>query len=300
MEKQARFDFEIERFSSDSNDGKFEVRLIPDSRRYDEVEVDGVHYYRDKFLRTLVRLEDMAQPMRGLPIYHLPPSIKSTPEYADRRRGPVEQQLRGEKFIEPEEKATQHRDFSSNSTRDLAFLSIDICGATAYRRKDPHGFDKAYPVFIRELGTLVGQFNGRILKTTGDGFIAYIDHPSFTSLCDNAIDLGLSLISFTIRTLNPSLKSAGLKPLSIRVGADYGPAETYTHEIPSTNYRSIEVASDALNRAVKIEEACKPNQFKIGRNLYELIHVKWLERATKVSFDGSSVGIDGYEVYKVI
>ncbi|NTZ08622.1 adenylate/guanylate cyclase domain-containing protein [Burkholderia metallica] len=299
MEKLGRFDFEIETLRSDSNDGTFEARITPDPRRYDEVEVDGVRYYRDKFLHTLVTLEQMVQTLPGLPIYRLSPSIESTPEYADRRRESVAQQLQGREFTEPKEKAAQHQDFSSESTRDLAFLSVDICGATAYRRKDSHGFDKAYRIFIRELGTLVGHFKGAILKTTGDGFIAYIDHPSFANQCDAAVDLGLSLISFTVRTLNPALKDAGMKPFSIRVGGDYGPAVTHVHEIPTTNYRSIEVASDALNRAVKIEESCRPNQFRIGRSLYELVHVKWLERATEVDFVGSGVGIDNYKVYKV-
>lgn len=299
MEKQGRFDFVIEKFRSDEGDGTIGFRAIPDSRRYDKVEIDGVLHYRDKYLRTLVSLEEMTREMQGLPIYRLAPSIESTPAYATRRREFVTKQLEGGAFVPPEEKAIPHRDFQAETTRDIAFLSVDICGATAYRRKDAAGFDKAYTVFMRELGTLVGQFNGAILKTTGDGFIAYIDHPSFTSQCDAAVDLGLSLIGFSIQTLNPALKSAGLKPLSIRVGADYGTAKTHTVEIPSINYRKLDVVSDALNRAVKIEESCRPNQFRIGRDLYELVHIQWLERSEEVLFDGSSVGIDGYKVYKV-
>ena len=38
----------------------------------------------------------------------------------------------------------------------------------------------------------------------------------------------------------------------------------------------------------------------IGRLLYELVHVKWLERAHEVSFDGASVGISDYQVYRII
>ncbi|PNW97366.1 MULTISPECIES: adenylate/guanylate cyclase domain-containing protein [Burkholderia] len=299
MEKQGRFDFEIETLQASSDDRTARIRAKPSPRRYIEVEIDGARYYRDKYLNTLISLEQMAQAMEGLPIYSLTPSIDSTPTYADRRMAIVENQLNGGEYVPPEEVATPHSDFRREAASNIAFLSVDICGSTAYRRKDARGFDRAYEVFIRELGTLVGHFHGAILKTTGDGFIAYIDHPSFTSQCDNAVDLGLSLISFSIRTLNPALKSAGLKPLSIRVGADYGVASTRTIEVPSTNYRNVEVSSDALNRAVKIEESCKPNQFRIGRELYELVHVQWLERAEEVPFDGSSVGIEGYKVYKV-
>lgn len=61
----------------------------------------------------------------------------------------------------------------------------------------------------------------------------------------------------------------------------------------------MEIASDALNRAVKIQESAEANQLRIGRDLYELIHVQWLERAEEVAFDGQSVGIPGYKTYKV-
>lgn len=297
MEKQGRFDFEIEKF--DSGDGTMRVRAKPDARRYDQIKIDGVRYYRDKYLHTLISLDEMVHKMKGLPIYSLSPSIDSTPAYATRRQEFVTEQLKGGAYVPPEEKATPHQNFRTGVTCDIAFLSVDICGATAYRRKDAPGFDKAYAIFIQELGALVGHFHGAILKTTGDGFIAYIDHPSFTSQCDAAVDLGLSLIAFSIRTLNPALKSTGLKPISIRVGADFGSATSRVVSVPSTNYRDMEVASDALNRAVKIEESCRPNQFRIGRDLYELIHVQWLERSEEVQFKGSSVGIEGYKVYKV-
>jgi len=297
MEKKARFDFEIEEFHSDNESGLVQFCLKPDARRYITAEVDGIKYYRDKYLNTLISLEEMRTQMAGLPIFRLSPSITSTPEYALRRRERVTEELKDGEYHPPAEKAAKHQDFATTETRDIAFLSVDICGATAYRRRNPREFDRAYEVFIRELGTLVGHFNGAILKTTGDGFIAYVDHPSFTSQCDATADLGLSLILLVKGTVNPALTSAGLRPLTVRIGGDYGPASTRKIEIPSTNYRSIEVASDALNRAVKIEESCEPGQFRIGRELYELLHVKWLERATEVSFDGKSVGIDNYKVY---
>lgn len=167
------------------------------------------------------------------------------------------------------------------------------------RRKNPAAFDRAYELFTRELGTLVGQFNGSILKTKGDGFIAFIDHPSFTNLCDHIIDMGLSLLVLLHRSLNPTLVKAGMEPLSIRIGADYGEALVRQLTIPSTGFIAQEVASDALNRAVKIEEACSPDQFWVGRCLYELIHVKWLERATETECDGSCMGMPGYKTYRI-
>lgn len=118
-------------------------------------------------------------------------------------------------------------------------------------------------------------------------------------LCDNIVDMGLSLLVLLHRSLNPALSKAGIEPLSIRIGADYGEALVRQLTIPSTGFVTQEVASDALNRAVKIEEVCIPDQFWIGRCLYELIHVKWLERATDTTFDGASIGMPDYKIYRM-
>lgn len=299
MEKKGRFDFAIDKLEADADNRTVRFAVRPDPRRYKEVTRDGVDYYLDKYLNLLVSFEEMREQMIGLPIYHLSPSINSSSDYAEKRREHVTKELQGADYIPPPEKPSLHQELTGDELRDLTFLSLDICGSTSYRKENPQGFEQAYSTLIRELGTTVGQFNGSILKLTGDGFIAYIDHPSFTSQCDATIDLGLTLLVLIRETINPSLRSNGLKPISIRVGADYGGAALRKITIPATNYQGIEVASDALNRSVKIEQSCEPNQFRIGRNLYELIHVTWLERATEAPFDGASVGIPGYRVYVV-
>ncbi|SPA21981.1 conserved hypothetical protein [Cupriavidus taiwanensis] len=298
MEKKGRFDFSIEVLSTDNNTRTVQFCARPDPRRYDSVTIDGVPYYRDRYLETLIAGEEMAREMSGLPIFHLQPSIKSAPEYALARKQAAVQELSGHGHTPPPERATQHQEYS-DSLRDIAFLSVDICGATAHRRRDAAGFERAYDLFLKELGTLVGQFNASILKTTGDGFIAYIDHPSFTSQCDATVDLGLSLLVLLRDAVNPALAMVDLAPLSIRIGADYGPSTTRKVLIPSTNFQAMEVASDALNRAVKIQESCEPGTLRIGRELYELVHVQWLERAAPVQFDHRAVGIDNYRVYEI-
>jgi class 3 adenylate cyclase len=300
-----RMDFKIEILSADDARRTVQIQMVPDPRRYDRTEEDGEVYYLDKYLRHLIPeriiLGQAAQQLTGLPIYHLSSTIKSAPEYAASRKNALETELQGGSYVPPPEKAIAHRSSYANATpRELVFLSVDICGGSALRRADRSKFDRAYKIFMRELGTVVGQFNGTIYKATGDGFIAYIDHPSFTSRSDQAIDLGLSALVILHRSLNPSLREAGLPELQIRVGADCGPVSFREIEVPTTGFADVEIASDALNRAVKIQESAEASQFRIGRDLYELIHVQWLERAEEVSFDGQSVGIPGYKAYKVV
>jgi class 3 adenylate cyclase len=299
-DRKFRADFEIMPIRMDDSTKIAHVEIRPDSRRYTHVEHDGERYYLDRYLNHLIKLEDMMSQMREFPISNIRHSIDSAPEYATRRRKAVEHELTTGEHLAPEEKARPHETFISNSTtRDIAFVSVDICSSTAYRLRDPEGFDRAYRIFLQELGATVGLFQGSILKTKGDGFIAYLDLPSFTILCDFAVDMALSFLVVLERTINPALNAAGLEPLQIRVGADYGTATTQRVTIPATGFSQEDVVSDALNRSVKIEETCQPNQLRIGRALYELIHVQWLERASEVTFNGQSVGIEDYKVYEV-
>lgn len=301
-----RFDFESEVMDMDEQTHTATMRFIPDPRRYVEVKKDGKTWHLDKYLNEMISLEEMVEGMQSLegdrhvPMYHLPSAIKSTSAYAAARLVAVQHELETGEHSPPDEKPLAHRGLEDRGeTRYLAFISVDICGATALRHMNPDGFDRAYELFLKELGTIVGQFNGALLKTKGDGFVAYIDHPSFTSQCDSTIDLGLSLLFVLQNSLNPALAEAGLPELNVRVGADYGEAAIRSVSIPATGFLGTEIASDALNRAVKIEESCCANEFRIGRALYELIHVQWLERAKEVPFDGDTVGIASYRTYRV-
>lgn len=294
-----RVDFVSEVISFDEETHVAQFSMKPDPRRYDEIERDGETLYIDKYLKTAFTLADMLANFEpGVPSYALSSSIGSTPEYADERLSALEHEIDGGDYVPPKQKALAHRSLAPDDIKkDLGFLSVDICGASALRKKNPDAFDRAYDLFIRELGTVVGQFNGSILKTKGDGFIAYIDHPSFTNLCDAVIDMGLSILYILHKSINPTLAKASLPTFDIRIGADYGTALIRQMNVHTTGFSSVEVASDALNRAVKIEEACETNEFRIGRSLYELMHVQWLERATEVDFDGESVGLPSYQTY---
>ena len=302
--KEGRIDFITEVVKFDKKTGIVTMSMTPDPARYSRVEHDGKPYYLDKHLRMLIGVEELMvgleNGLAGTPMYYSPPSIKNSLTYAAQRLGAVSSELKTGVYVPPAEAARPHGEFSASSQeRNIAFISIDICGATAYRKNDEAGFDKVCTIFFQELGTLVGQFHGRILKTTGDGFIAYVDGPGFTTQCDNAVDLGLSLLLLVENTINPALALANLSPISVRVGAEYGAARLRKLYVTATGYSDLDVSSDALNRAVKIQESCDASEFRIGQELYELLHVRWLERAAQVPFDGHTVGIDNYKVYKV-
>lgn len=296
-----RFDFHIEVLSSDRETGRFSVQLIPNPKRYEKSVLEGESVYLDRYLRIVIPermfLESFSE---QLPIYHLEPRIESTSEYSVERRDAISRELQGQPYSAPSSAPASHRTLAPEQPEiNLAFLSLDICGSTRIRSQDAEAYDRAFKIFIAELTTVVGQFNGSTLKVTGDGFIAFIEHPSFVRQCDNIVDLGLSLISFLHAAINPALVAAGLPSFSVRVGADFGPARVQNIDVLATGYRTTEVFSDALNRAVKIEQSASPNELRVGRRLYELIHTQWLERGEQVLWNPAPQGMETYQIYRI-
>lgn len=145
----------------------------------------------------------------------------------------------------------------------------------------------------------MGHFHGAVLNVTGDGFIAFIDMPGFTTQCDNTVDLGLTLLRILREAVNPAIEEAGLPLLEMRVGADVGKARKRVVAVAATGFQSHDIGSAALNRSVKIQENAQSGQFLIGQALYALLHVGWLERSVLVPFDGELLGTPSYGVYEI-
>ena len=280
------------------------MRMTPDPRRYDRIEIEGVPHYLDKFLKVAIPLSAISAAGHNnasIPTYVSPTVIRSAKDYAETRKEALTEELLGGAYVAPTERAMQHHDLRADtSSPGVSFVSVDICGSSALRQADNEKFERAYDLFIRELGTTVGHFGCSILKTTGDGFIAFNDFPGFTTQCDNTVDLATSLMVMLRNSVNPALQASALPTLDIRVGADFGKAHLRSVRTPATGYNVTEVASDALNRAVKIEQTSGPGEVRIGRHLYELLHVGWLLRCSPVEFESASIGLPEYKVYRVI
>lgn len=302
--ERQRFDFVSEVLSTDDATQTAKIRLKPDPRRYTINDTGESRLYIDKFTKIAIPeevvLAMMQQHLGGLPISYGPPSISSASGYSKSRRAALGQELKGEAYSPPEEKAHPQKELFSDSVADfVSFISVDIVGSTSLRQKYGEKFDKSYKVFLRELLTCVGHFRGAVLNVTGDGFIAFIDMPGFTTQCDNTVDLGLTLLRVLRDAINPALEEVGLPLLEVRVGADVGKARKRVVTVAATGFQSYDIGSEALNRSVKIQENAQTGQFLIGQELYELLHVRWLERCFPIPFDGELLGAPAYCVYQI-
>ncbi|HQV03039.1 MULTISPECIES: adenylate/guanylate cyclase domain-containing protein [unclassified Novosphingobium] len=295
-----RLDLTREVVAIDDESGLVRMVLTPDPRRYQKIdrEEEG-NWFLDKYFQTVFNLNDFVSGASGLPVFASERTVDSIEEYASERQAAVASELRDGAYIRPRQSGREHRELELEEEKNVAFVSVDICGSTALRQAHPEGFEASHRILMQELGATVGQFQGSILKTTGDGFIALLDLPSFNVLADSAFDLGGSLLHVLHGAVNPALEGEGFPKLSVRIGADFGPAQIRAINVPLTGFRTLEVTSDALNRAVKIEQSCAPDSFRVGYDLYRIGHVQWLERSYAVDFDDQCVGIPGYQVFEV-
>lgn len=300
-----RVDFVTEVLGYDEDTHIVRLSFKPDPRRYHRIDLgDGRMGWLDRHLGISFADElvaSMASQAKGLPGYYAPPGIDSATEYARLRAEAVRHEIATGDHVPPAERPGQHRDLTVGSEpQPLTFLSVDICGATALRARDPDRFDHVHRLMLQELGTTVGHFHGALLKTTGDGFIAFIDHPSVNSQADNAADLGLTLLWLVTSSLNSALEETGLPALDIRIGADHGPATVRRIRVVNTGFDAPEVVSDALNRAVKVQESAGKNEFHIGSDLRDALHTGWLERADRAGDLGPQVGLTAYPTYRML
>lgn len=307
MKKLGRIDFVITPIVVDEEARRVQVRIEPNPERYQIVEIEGGLGYLDLHTTTIIpeammwsAVERMSSnSSAALPMHFLPPTIKSLPPYSSTRLAAVVRQLTTGDYEPPSEKAKTHVELEESTTeKHVTFLSIDICKSTILRNQDPSSFDRSHEVFIQELATLVGQYNGTILKFTGDGFIAYIDYPAFTVQADTAAALGIALTYHLENCVNPALKAAGLIELSMRVGAEFGLAKAKRFNIQAIGKTQTDFVSDALNFAVKIQESCGVNEFRVGQALRDLLHQDLIEKLIKVDFDSKDISRNDYRIYR--
>ena len=60
-------------------------------------------------------------------------------------------------------------------------------------------------MILDELALIVAQFNGQVLKYTGDGLIAYFTPPSYNRMNDMALDCALTCRHLLYEAVFPAL-----------------------------------------------------------------------------------------------
>ncbi|MDQ4013995.1 MAG: adenylate/guanylate cyclase domain-containing protein [Thermoproteota archaeon] len=154
----------------------------------------------------------------------------------------------------------------------VCFIDIvDSTRITTVEIADSEKIKIYYSMFINTMAAIVRNFDGTIIKNTGDSLIYYfpktmghVENDNVTNF-KNVFECGLTMLAVH-PIMNVKLKEKGLPDLSYRISADYGKVEV-AKSLTST---SEDLFGSIVNLCSKINSKANPNQMVIGNDLYQI------------------------------
>jgi class 3 adenylate cyclase len=125
---------------------------------------------------------------------------------------------------------------------------------------------------IPTLMDLAGYYRGEFEKNTGDGILAYFGVGIATDqdAAALALDAAVGMMEAVRDLANPVLKTNGLEPVQITIGADLG--EFLVARIGLARQQTPIVAVGAVaNRAAKIQGSSSPGQVRVGEDFFKTL-----------------------------
>ena len=161
----------------------------------------------------------------------------------------------------------------SNKSECYCISIIDIVGSTQITSKLYYSgkIKKFYTVFINEIADIVKHYDGRILKTVGDGVIFFFPQ---TSIVENiepfkqALECLLEMVS-SRHVINAKLRKESLPDISYRISADYGKLEVAMSGEISNSY---DLFGPTINFCAKMNRRAPPNGIAIGADMWRIIN----------------------------
>jgi two-component system, OmpR family, response regulator ChvI len=161
----------------------------------------------------------------------------------------------------------------SNKSECYCISIIDIVGSTQITSKLYYSgkIKKFYTVFINEIADIVKRYDGRILKTVGDGVIFFFPQ---TSTIENigpfkqTLECLLAMVS-SRHVINAKLHKESLPDISYRISADYGKLEVAMSGEISNSY---DLFGPTINFCAKMNRRAPPNGIAIGADLWRIVN----------------------------
>ena len=148
---------------------------------------------------------------------------------------------------------------------------IDMVNSTSVtaRMTNPQDVKKYYTIFINTMATIARNFEGKVIKNSGDSVIYY-----FPNTCDsgnecafrNVMECCLTMIAANT-VINDKLYEESLPSMAYRISADYGKVAV----AKSITSVSDDLFGTTVNLCAKINRYAKPNTMIIGGDLYLVV-----------------------------
>ena len=148
---------------------------------------------------------------------------------------------------------------------------IDIVNSTqqTYKIKEFQKLAKFYAIFINSISTIIHQFDGKIVKSSGDGIFFYFPRtadPKNQKALKDVFDCAVCMVNSN-KALNAELAQADLPLIDYRISMDYGLTEVAL----SANNNEVDLFGFVVNECAKMNRLSKKNGIVIGETLYELL-----------------------------
>jgi len=190
----------------------------------------------------------------------------------------------------------------SDQSDSYCVCIIDMVNSTSITAQMNNAEDvkKYYTIFINTMATIARNFEGKVIKNSGDSVIYY-----FPNTCDssnecafrNVMECCLTMLAANT-VINDKLYEESLPPMAYRISGDYGKVAV----AKSITSGSDDLFGTTVNLCAKINKYAKPNTMIIGGDLFVVVKSMislWKDYNLKGS--GSySLGIrGGYPMYSV-
>lgn len=190
----------------------------------------------------------------------------------------------------------------SDQSQNYCVCIIDIVNSTLVtaRITNAQHIRKYYSIFINTMATIARNFEGRVIKNSGDSVVYYFPNTSDSAnecAFRNVLECCLTMIA-AHSVINDKLYEEALPEVRYRISSDYGKVQIAQSNTSLTD----DLFGTTVNLCAKINKMAKANSMVIGGDLYRnLISLSTLRNDYDLKPAGFySVGIkQAYPLYTV-
>ncbi|MDE1878022.1 MAG: adenylate/guanylate cyclase domain-containing protein [Thaumarchaeota archaeon] len=159
----------------------------------------------------------------------------------------------------------------SGERKKFCVCVLDMISSTKVASQlDKTQLSKYYSIFLNSMATIVKNFNGKIIKNTGDGLAYYFPDTANperdTSKFRDVLECSITMIA--ARTaINSRMQEENLPPINYRISVDYGLVEV----VKSQSSQSEDLYGSTMNVCAKINGKALPNGMIVGDDLYKAV-----------------------------
>ncbi len=156
---------------------------------------------------------------------------------------------------------------------DMVVLYVDLVGSTTMALElPPEKIAIIISSFSQEMGSVIRQHHGYVLKFVGDAVIGYFVAENDSLLTtSNAVNCAKSMISVIQKGINPILNQYDYPDLKVKIGVDFGQNIIVRYGADKVNSH-VDLIGPVMNISAKIQSMAKPNQILIGSDVYDRLH----------------------------